>query len=189
MTTVEGLLTAEEFARLPQPKSGERMELVRGRVVMAPPANTGHGRRSGRIHTRLEAFVEDLHGFGFATDDGGYRIARDPDVVRAPDAAWVAKDRLPNGELSDERYAECAPNLAVEVVSPHDSDADVADKVADWLRYGSERVWVVRPRLRTVTVHRPGGDAHTYAGEDVLGSDDAGFPVEGFALPLAVIFG
>ena len=189
MTTVEGLLTAEEFARLPQPKSGERMELVRGRVVMAPPGNASHGRRSGKIHSRLEAFVEDLHRLGYATDDGGYRLARDPDIVRAPDAAWVSKTRLPHGELPDDRYPDCAPNLAVEVVSTHDSDADVADKVADWLTYGADRVWVVRPRLKTVTVHRPGGDSHTFADDDVLTSDDAGFPVQGFELPLGVIFG
>ena len=188
MTTVEGLLTAEEFARLPQPKSGERMELVRGRVVMAPPADTGHGHRAAEISAELRTFLREHH-LGHTTGEGGYRLATDPDIVRAPDAAWLSFERLPAEGFPESGYFEGAPNLAVEVVSIHDSDADVADKVADWLAYGSDRVWVVRPRLKTVTVHRPGGDAHTYGDDDVLTSDDAGFPVEGFDLPLGVIFG
>lgn len=42
-------MTGEEFQQLPEPKSGEQMELVRGVVVMAPPANAGHGERSFEI--------------------------------------------------------------------------------------------------------------------------------------------
>lgn len=187
MTTVEGLLTAEEFARLPQPKSGERMELVRGRVVMAPPADTGHGSIASEITAELRNFLH-LHKLGRSTGEGGYKLATDPDVVRAPDAAWISFDRLGDKRMPV-GFVTHAPNLAVEVVSTHDSDADVADKVMDWLAYGADRVWVVRPRLMTVTVHRPGGDAHTYGGDDVLTSADAGFPVEGLELPLSVIFG
>ena len=187
MTTVEGLLTAEEFARLPQPKSGERMELVRGRVVMAPPADTGHGSIASEVSAELRNFLQ-RHQLGRTTGEGGYKLASDPDIVRAPDAAWISFERL-GGRNMPSGFVTRSPNLAVEVVSTQDSDADVADKVADWLAFGTDRVWVVRPRLRTVSVHRPGGDAHTYGGDDVLRSDDAGFPVEGFELPLTVIFG
>jgi len=56
------------------------------------------------------------------------------------------------------------------------------------LSVGTERVWVVRPRQQTVTVHRPNGDSHRYTAEDVLSSDDAAFPVAGFELPVARIF-
>lgn len=58
----------------------------------------------------------------------------------------------------------------------------------EYLAAGTRRVWLVRPRLRTVTVHRPNGDAHTYQLGDTLTSDDAGFDVAGFALPLSDIF-
>lgn len=49
MATAQKLMTGEEFQQLPEPKSGEQMELVRGVVVMAPPANAGHGERSFEI--------------------------------------------------------------------------------------------------------------------------------------------
>jgi hypothetical protein len=37
-------------------------------------------------------------------------------------------------------------------------------------------------------VHRLSGDSHRYTANDTLTSDDAGFPVEGFELPVAKIF-
>jgi Uma2 family endonuclease len=187
MSTAERLMTAEEFCALSEPIEGGKMELVDGRVVMAPPANTGHGRRASRIDRALATFVES-HGLGTTTGEGGYFLARDPDVVRAPDAAFVSSDRIPAGGIPDEGYFRGAPTLAVEVVSPEDRESDIAQKIDEYLSAGAERVWIVRPRNRTVTVHRPGGDSHTYSSDDVLTSADAGFSEVGFSLPLPEIF-
>jgi len=184
MTTSESLLTAEEFANLPEAPSGERMELIRGRVVMAPPADTYRGMHAFEIGVALRGFIR-AHHLGVLTGEGGYLLAEDPDIVRAPDVAWIAADR---GSPAPGEYFRGAPNLAVEIVSPHDRDDDVAEKVADWIAAGSQRVWVVRPRQRAVTVHRPNGDAHTYRYTDTLDSDAAGFPVSGFELSLAALF-
>jgi len=188
MTTpvAEALLTAEEFAQTVD-RSGVRTELVRGRIVELPPAMTKHGVLAGFIHAALLSHVL-AHRLGFATSEGGYLLARSPDTVFAPDAAWIATERVPGGALPDDAYVEGAPNLAVEVVSPDDRDADVAAKVADWLAAGAERVWEVRPRTRTVTVHRPGAPPRTLGDGDTLTSDDAASRVEGFALGVASIF-
>ena len=180
-------MTVEEFEQLPGCPGGERMELVRGVVEMAPLADTGHGTRAFEIGVALRAFVKE-HALGRVTGEGGYLLAEHPDIVRAPDTAWLSNTR---GERQSDRgtgYFKGAPNLAVEVVSDRDRDADVVDKVDDWLRYGSERVWVVRPRQRTVTVHRAGAPVIVHAVDGTLESDDAGFPVGGFLLPVADIF-
>lgn len=187
MATAQKLMTAEDFAQLPDPKSGEQMELIRGVVVMAPPANAGHGRRSYKVTNALEAFVA-RHNLGLTSGEGGYRLSIDPDTVRAPDAAWIAFDRLPGGDFPEETYPDAAPNLAVEVMSTNDREVDIDEKVADYFAAGTERVWVVRPRQRTVTVHRPNGDSHRYTAADALSSDDAAFPVGGFELPVSRIF-
>ena len=179
-------MTAEEFAELPTP-GDERLELVRGVVVIAPPANTGHSEDSIEIAAALRDFAR-LHKLGRVTGEGGYRISRSPDTVRAPDAAWISFDRLPDGKFPEDTYPNAAPNLAVEVISTNDREIDIDQKVADWLAAGSERVWVVRPRQQTVTVHRPNGDSHRYTAADVLTSDDAAFPVAGFELTVARIF-
>jgi Uma2 family endonuclease len=188
MTTpaAEALLTAEEFARLVDPP-GVRSELVRGRVVHMPPAKTDHGEVASEIGFHLRAFAR-MHGLGRVTGEGGYLLFRDPDTVRAPDTAFISSARLPEGRLRQAQYVDGAPDLAVEVVSPDDRDADVADKVADWLAAGAGRVWEVRPRTRTVTVHRRDGAPRTLGEGDTLSSEDAAFAVEGFALPVETIF-
>jgi Uma2 family endonuclease len=187
MATAQKLMTAEEFAQLPEPASGEQMELVRGVVVMAPPANTGHGEWAAEITAALRSFVK-RHRLGRVSGEGGYRLHREPDTVRAPDAAWIGFERLPKGRFPIDEYLDGAPNLAVEVMSTHDRELDIDEKIADYFAAGTERVWVVRPRQRTVTVHRPNGDSHRYTATDTLTSDDAAFPVPGFELPVAHIF-
>jgi Uma2 family endonuclease len=166
---------------------GVLTELVRGRVVEMPPAKTDHGGTGFEIGFHLRAFV-GMHALGRVTGEGGYIVARDPDTVRAPDAAFLASARLPGGRLPSAEYFEGAPNLAVEVVSPDDRDADVAEKVAGWLAAGSERVWEVRPRTETVTVHAAGMPPRTLGAGDTLTSADAAFGVEGFALKIEAIF-
>lgn len=182
----EKLLTVEEFARMVDPH-GMRTELVRGMVVMMPPAKTKHGFRAGKINRRLDEFVEQ-HTLGVTTGEGGYVLAHDPDSVRGPDAAFISAARIPLGGLPEDEYFEGAPDLAVEVISPSESDRDVATKIAEYLAAGAQRVWEVRPRLRTVTVHRPQAAPETLRIGDVLTSEHAGFAVQGFELALADIF-
>jgi Uma2 family endonuclease len=186
VTSVEALITAEEFAGLPEPEEGGKMELVDGKVVCMPPVGDDHGDRAGRIHIPLWQFVSE-HGLGAVRIESGFRLRLGPDLVRAPDVSFVRKERLdPDRDRS--RYFEGPPTLAVEVVSPGDSEIEVSKKVGEYLVAGAERVWIVRPALRNVTVHRPDGNAHTYSLDDVLTSDDAGLAVDGFQLSLRQIF-
>ena len=180
-------MTAEEFATLPELRGGEQMELVRGAIVMAPPGNAGHGRRARKVERYVEDFVVK-HDLGLISGEGGYRLSSSPDTVRAPDGAWISWKNLHGRSFPEDDYPDAAPNLAIEIVSTHDRDIDIAEKVQDYLDAGTDRVWVVRPKQRTVTVHRPNGDAHTYSAADTLTSEDAGFPVAGFELRVGTIF-
>jgi Uma2 family endonuclease len=75
--------------------------------------------------------------------------------VRAPDLAFVARDRLP----ADPRgFARLAPDLVVEIVSPSNTVSEIQGKVSDYLDAGTRLVWVVEPRGRTVTVYRSRDD-------------------------------
>jgi Uma2 family endonuclease len=188
MTTpvAETLLTAEEYA-LTTDAPGMVSELVRGKVVRMPPPGATHGRCAARIANRLAEFAEP-RGLGQVLGEAGFILHRDPDTVRAPDASFVAADRLGPRGLPEEGYLEGAPTLAVEVVSASEADGDVRTKVAEYLAAGASRVWEVRPRLKTVTVHRPDGDPVTKRSGETLTSDDAGFAAEGFALSVAQVF-
>jgi len=104
--------------------------------------------------------------------------------VRAPDASFVAKDRIPPGELP-QGYIELSPDLAVEVVSPSDRNPEVRDKVEEWLRAGTRLVWVIYPATRSVTVYRSLDDFENLSEEDNL---DGGQVIPGFSCQIRELF-
>ncbi len=54
-------------------------------------------------------------------------------------------------------FVPLAPDLAVEIRSPDDRAAAVAEKVKNYLDAGTRLVWVVDPARREVTIHRADG--------------------------------
>ena len=91
--TLKTLFTAEDLLHLPT--EGRRLELVKGKVYEMPPAGAQHGGVAMRIGTLLDTHVRaNRLGRVFAAETG-FTLRRDPDTVRAPDASFVSKDRLP----------------------------------------------------------------------------------------------
>ena len=149
------LFTAEELLCLPA--DGRRLELVKGRVYEMPPADERQTGVAVRIGTALDAHVNG-NDLGAALPMGTrFVLGRDPDTVRAADAAFVGRDRIPENGVHQGCFP-MAPDLAVEVVAPQDRPLDVREKIEDWLQGGTRLVWVVQRVQRTVTVYRPLGD-------------------------------
>ena len=95
MTTASApprLLTAEEFYRLPDPPEGGKMELICGKVVIHMPVGGPHGGFAAQICTDLEIFNRK-HKIGRVGVEVGFRLAEDPDIVRAPDVHFVRRER------------------------------------------------------------------------------------------------
>lgn len=173
--------------RLPEPEHGGKMELVDGVVRVMSPVGLEHGEVAGLIYDALRDFARK-HRLGRVTHETGFRLRRRPDRVLAPDVSVLFEARRPRTRERRESFVEGPPDLAVEVVSPSDRQRDVLEKVGQYLDGATPRVWVVRPRRQTVTVYRQSGEAVTRGPGDILSSDDAGLPVEGFRLPVADIF-
>ncbi len=172
------LLTGDDLLRMPE--EGKRFELVRGEMVEMAPPGIEHGKRSGRIFRLLDEFVEE-QDLGTVTVESGFYLERSPDTVRGPDVAFISKERLdPNAEVTG--FGEIVPDLAVEVISPNDTYAEVTDKVNEYLRAGVRVVWVVDPQFHRVTLY-PGGQI--LSGEDILSGGDV---VPGFAVPVSRLF-
>lgn len=146
------LVTAEELLRLPD--DGCRYELVGGALRQMTPAGEEHGLVAMRLGAALERYVREQGLGNVYAAETGFKLRADPDTVRAPDVAFVARARLEENPLGS-GYREGPPTLAVEVVSPQDRASEVAEKVYDWLHYGAQEVWVVDPGRRTVSVYRP----------------------------------
>lgn len=82
----------------------------------------------------------------------GFVLARDPDRLLVPDAAFLASARTKI--VVPGRFAEGPPDLAVEVRSPTDSWISVVRKTGIWLAHGTRVVWAVDPEARIVVVSR-----------------------------------
>jgi len=182
MTGAAHVMTAEEL--LQYRNEPYRQELIGGTLYEMEPPGALHGAVAAQIVARLAEHVRH-HGLGrvFAAETG-FHLRSDPDTVRAPDAAFVTRERIeaigiPAG------YWPGAPDLAVEVVSPSDRGPQVEAKALDWLAAGSRAVVVLDPSDRVATVYRPDAAAEIVAGSRTLDLDHV---VPGFAVPVADLF-
>src|SRR5918999_1116101 len=139
MTTTQQLMTAEDLLRLPD--DGFRYELIRGELRKMAPAGFLHGRIAIKLSTSLDQHVTNRNLGVVCAAETGFKLASDPDVVRAPDVAFIRRERVEEvGNV--EGYWPGAPDLAVEVVSPSDTYTDVQEKVFDWLEAGARMIIV-----------------------------------------------
>jgi Uma2 family endonuclease len=94
----------------------------------------------GSVHTA---------GLGYILDGTRQRVI----TRRYPDCSFIRAGRIPadydwNGDF------EGAPDLAVEVASPGQTNATLIAKVAEYLNAGSEEVWVLFPNDRALWRYR-----------------------------------
>ena len=174
------LLTAADVERISIPD--KQVELVRGRLVVREPPGSWHGAVAANLAYLLGDFVR-RHELGVVfAQDTGFKIGSDPDTVRAPDVAFVAGDRT--GAIRARGYAELAPDLLAEIVSPDDRPADVLAKVADWLGAGTKLVWVIDPERSEARVYRQDGSLAVLGEHDSLDGEDV---LPGFSCPLRAV--
>lgn len=175
-------MTAEEL--LQYRHEPYRQELVAGRLCEMEPPGAEHGYVAMRIAALLMRHVEgaDL-GIVFPSEVG-FMLASDPDTVRAPDIAFIARVRadevgMPRG------YWPGAPDLAVEVVSPTDRHSDVERKALHWLKAGARAVVVADPPRRTATVYRSAHDIRVLHADEQLNLGDV---VDGWSARVGEFF-
>ena len=180
--TTSARITAEELLKMPD--DGLRYELVKGELRRYPFAESQHGYVTMNAGSRLASHVEaNKLGTVYAAGTG-FQIAFSPDTVRAPDVAFVSRQRI--GDVKPTRgYRAGAPDLAVEVISPSDTYTEVEDKVHDWLDAGTLMVIVVNPRRQTVTVYRSRTDIVILTKDDQLDGKDV---VPGWTLRVEELF-
>jgi Uma2 family endonuclease len=181
MPAHERLVTAEEFARIPN--DDYHYELVEGRVVRVSPPGSRHAVLATRIASLLHYHVT-THRLGAVMTSGGVKLAANPDTVREPDIAFVRQDQIPETGVPD-GFWPGAPDLAVEIRSPGDRLSEIRAKVNDYLARGVRLVWVVDPKKETVTAHDPQSAPVTLGGDDILNAGDV---VPGFSCSVSRIF-
>ena len=172
------LLTAEELLRSDVP--GKSTELVRGHLVVREPPSTRHGVIAGRLAYLLADHAYQNHLGVVCGQDTGFKIGSDPDTVRAPDVAFVDRSRA--NRIPPRGYAEFAPDLAAEIVSPDDRPGELLVKVGQWLAAGTKLVWVIDPTRADARVYTDTGELITVPPNGTL---DGRSVLPGFTCALA----
>ncbi len=136
--------------RVDQIVEGSRYELSRGHPVYCAPA----GRRHGAEHVFGSLAVGTDPGVaGSVGVDVGFTC--DSQTLRAPDLAV-------GGFANEPGFAPGTPRLAIEYADRGTDHADLRRKIDEFLRAGTEAVWVVRlTGPRRVEVHTEAGGRPT----------------------------
>jgi Uma2 family endonuclease len=135
-----------------------KAELISGRIVEYMATGYKPNRAAGRIFRSLDEYTEAT-GRGYAhTDNLGYAVAELPSGRESfsPDASYH-DGPLPQNPM---RFVMHAPRFAAEVRSETDytpsSEAEMAEKRADYFTAGTEVVWDVDTVKECVHVYRKG---------------------------------
>lgn len=180
MTTTAGkLMTADELFAL---GDTGRCELIYGELVKMSPSGFDHGRIAATIASLLRQHVQPRKSGYVLGAETGFLLERNPDLLRAPDVAFVRAERV-TGSVPT-KYFDGAPDLAVEIVSPSDPWPEVEAKVETWLSHGTSSVWVVDPRSRRISHYRPDGSVVRLAQHEELRDD----VLPGFAVAVVTVF-
>jgi Uma2 family endonuclease len=180
MATTTNQLSWEAFEQLPD-GDGMHRELIEGELQISPPPKVRHGEVALRIYDALRAI--ETRARARAKHEIGYKLGTDPPSWIVPDASLLLASR--DKEADRDGYFVGAPELAVEVISPSESAVDVERKVELLLAHGSQIVWVVYAKTRTVRVFLADGTSSLCGISDSLIL--AGI-LPGWTLPVAKLF-
>jgi Uma2 family endonuclease len=181
MSTTARAVTADELLRMHG--DGVRRELIRGEIKMMSPVGHEHCLVVASVASQLMTWATQSKSGRVASGEPGFLMARNPDTVRAPDVAFMRRERYSSGVPI--AYFPGAPDLAVEVVSPGDTPREVEEKAQDWLANGAEEVWVVHPRTRTVTIYRSDAGPRVLNDQETL---DSPVLLPGFSCAVGAFF-
>ncbi len=104
--------------------------------------------------------------------DGMMKLAAG--LVRIPDVSFVSWSRLPDGVVPRVPIPRLSPDLAVEVLSEGNTEAEMKRKVGEYFAAGARQVWLVHTDPRAVEVFSAPdrsarfGESDTLEGGDIL---------------------
>jgi Uma2 family endonuclease len=173
-------MTADELLKLHIPN--KRIDLVEGVAMVREPAGYVHGRVTMNLTARLVLHLKDHPAGQLIAGATGFTLTKGPDTVRSPDIAYLRPGRAPDPDAAG--FAEIAPDLVVDVLSPEDRPREIQIRAGEWLKAGTQVVWVVDPRRQTTHVYRSDGTEEFIGTDGSLQGEDL---LPGFSCPLAAI--
>lgn len=156
MAVTSKIVTYEEWLEMPEVEDATE-EVVDGEIHIAPPAKWNHAGIAENLADLLRSQL-DKKVVRVVTSNFGLVIRRRPLNTRVPDLAVFIKAHI----VEQDGYIHSAPELVVEVLSPANTRAERARKIADYGSLGVPEVWVFSPEARTIEVlHLANGKLRT----------------------------
>ncbi len=118
------------------------------------------------------------------TGDAGVRLPGEPETTFGIDVVYVSAAVLATLALGT-TIVEGVPTLAVEILSPNDTQEDIHEKVDALLAAGVPLVWLIDPRARTVVVRRPDAPPTMFNDQEELTAEPH---LIGFRVAVAKLF-
>jgi Uma2 family endonuclease len=179
-------MTAEELLALPD--DGIDRELIRGELREHPMSlrSAPHCLVTSNMDFLLGAWLRQQprpRGRLFAGDIR-VRLQRDPDSFVGIDLAYISAD-LASQTAKDALFIDGIPVLAIEIFSPSDTVAEIAEKTESYLEAGVPLVWEVNPFSETVSAYRPGQPPELFNITHELTAEPH---LPGLRIPVAEIF-
>lgn len=157
-------------------------ELVDGVLVEKPMS---------ALESLLAIVVARLVGNFADEEDRGVVLGADamlrlfPGQVRIPDVSFISWDNIPGGKMPSDPIASLVPDLAVEVLSPSNTRAEMNRKLRDYFLAGTRLVWIIDPKTRTAEMYTSPTDVRRVRKN---GNLDGGDVLPGFRLSLPDLF-
>ena len=181
--TPQKVWTEAELKALPD--DGCLHEVVDGNLTMSPKNDFYHGRICTCLSSALRTYaIEHRLGVVLDASTGFWMHNRN---CRAPDISFVTRSRLAQlgFKPTARQFFPGAPDLAVEIRSPTNTQAELDERLEDFFSSGAQLVWLVDPDSRTVQICHSLKDRVTLASD---GSLDGEKLLPGFSLPVAALF-
>ena len=182
-------MTTEELLALPD--DGVERWLIRGelrenRDTDMNRRSPDHGRTCTSITTFLKNWVrsQPLPRGNVYVGDTMFRMRPDSDLTVGIDVAYVSAE-VESRTARRAKVVEGVPVVAVEVLSPSDKQADITEKVEEYLDAGVAQVWVANPDFQTLTVFRTNAEPVAYNRQPEFTADP---DLPGFCVRVAELF-
>jgi Uma2 family endonuclease len=147
--------TDEQFYQLCQDNEDLRLELTaEGELIVMAPTGGTTGARNASITARLTVWAEaDSRGLSF---DSSTMFCLPNGAKRAPDAAWVRRERW-DALTEDERegFVPLCPDFVLELRSATDSLSFLQNKMQEYIANGAQLGLLIDPKSKQAYVYRP----------------------------------
>jgi Uma2 family endonuclease len=157
-------------------------ELIDGMLV---EKTVGYYESLVAVHVTylLKLFLE-AHDLGIVLGEAGtLRIL--PNQVRIPDVCFISWQKFPNRQLPHEPIPAIVPDLAVEILSEGNTEAEMQRRLRDYFTAGVRLVWYIDPRTQTARAYTAEDQCTEVGPQDSLSGGEV---LPGLQLPMKDLF-